>query len=85
MVLDGKELPWVDSALHLGHILHESGSMEQNVKIKRATFIEEIFWFWVLPVFYLGSHYGSNLWQLDSQMARQYFSAWRTCVKLAAT
>ena len=27
-------------------------------------------------VFYVGSHYGSNLWQLDSQMARQYFSAW---------
>ena len=32
---------------------------------------------------YIGSHYGSNLWQLDSPMAGQYFSAWRTCVKLA--
>jgi hypothetical protein len=95
LVLDGKELPWVESALHLGHILHESGSMEQDVKVKRATFIEEStkvresFGF-ASPTevlravkVYVGSHYGNNLWQLDSQMASQYFSAWRTCVKLA--
>ena len=27
--------------------------------------------------------YGSNLWQLDSGMAGQYFSCWKTCVKLS--
>ena len=32
---------------------------------------------------HVGSHYGSNLWQLDSPMTEQYYSAWRTCVKLA--
>ena len=32
---------------------------------------------------YVGSQYGSNLWQLDSDAVNQYFSAWRTCVKLA--
>ena len=32
---------------------------------------------------YVGSHYGSNLWHLDNHMANQYFSAWRTCLKLA--
>ena len=95
LVLDGKDLPWVESALHLGHVLHESGSMDQDVKVKRATFIEEsnkvreTFEF-ASPTevlravkVYVGSHYGSNLWQLDSHMAKQYFSAWRTCVKLA--
>ena len=32
---------------------------------------------------YVGSHYGSNLWILDSNTANQYHAAWRTCVKLA--
>ena len=95
LVLDGKELPWVESALHLGHVLHESGSMDQDVKVKRATFIEEstkvreTFEF-ASPTevlravkVYVGSHYGSNRWQLDSHMSKQYFSAWRTCLKLA--
>ena len=31
---------------------------------------------------YAGSHYGSMLWELDSDMAAQYFNAWTTCVKL---
>ena len=95
LVLDGKDLPWVESALHLGHVLHETGSMEQDVKVKRATFIDEStkvreeFGF-ASPTeilkavkVYVGSHYGSNLWQLDSVVVNQYFSAWRTCVKLA--
>jgi hypothetical protein len=85
----------VESALHLGHILHESDSLNQDVRVKRANFIEEstkvreTFGFAspteVLKAVkvYVGSHYGSNLWQLDSDMANQYYSAWRTCVKLA--
>ena len=95
LVLNGKELPWVESALHLGHVLHESGTMNQDIKAKRAAFIgestecRESFGF-ASPCdllkavkVYVGSHYGSNLWQLDSPMAEQYFSAWRTCVKLS--
>ena len=41
LALDGKDLPWVESAHHLGHILHESGSMDQDLKVKRAAFIDE--------------------------------------------
>ena len=94
-MLDGKNLPWVESAPHLGHILHESGSMDQDTKAKRAKFIDEstrireTFQFAspceVLRAVkvYVGSHYSSNLWQLDSDLVGQYFSAWRTCVKLA--
>ena len=32
---------------------------------------------------YAGSHYGSMLWQFQSESAGQYFTSWRTCVKLA--
>jgi hypothetical protein len=95
LFLDGKELPWVDSAVHLGNVLHESGSMDKDVKVKRATFIREstdlrdTFGFAnpaeVLRAvkLYAGSHYGSNLWDLGSDIAAQYFTSWRTCVKLA--
>ena len=95
LFLDGKELPWVESAAHLGHILHESGSMDKDIKAKRASFIgestevRETFGF-ASPAevlravkLYAGCHYGSNLWQLDSESTGQYFTAWKTCVKLA--
>ena len=81
LFLDGKELPWVSSALHLGHVLHESGSMEQDILAKRATFIREsteireTFAF-ASPVevlravkLHAGCHYGSNLWKLRSEYA----------------
>ena len=32
LILDGKMLPWVESALHLGHVLHESGTMDQDLE-----------------------------------------------------
>ena len=28
LVLDGKVLPWVEAAVYLGHVLHQSGTME---------------------------------------------------------
>ena len=93
--LDGKVLPWVESAVHLGNFIHESGSMDKDAKVKRATFIREStdlresFGFAspseILRAvkLYAGSHYGSSLWQFDSESAGQYFASWRTCVKLA--
>ena len=69
--------------------------MDRDVLSKRAGFIREsteireTFDF-ASPVevlkavkLYAGSHYGSNLWKLDGDTAGQYYSAWRTCVKLA--
>ena len=93
--LDGKVLPWVESAVHLGNFIHESGSMDKDAKVKRAAFIREstelreTFGFAspseVLRAvkLYAGSHYGSSLWQFDTESAGQYFTSWRTCVKLA--
>jgi hypothetical protein len=94
LTLDGKQLPWVESAVHLGHVLHQSGSMEKDIRSKRAGFIDESVhvresFEFASPVevlqavkLYVGSHYGSMLWELGSDMARQYSNAWNTCVKL---
>ena len=95
LFLDGKELPWVESALHLGNTIHESGSMDKDAKVKRAAFIREstdlreTFGF-ASPTevlravkLYAGSHYGSSLWKLGGESAGQYYTAWQTCVKLA--
>ena len=95
LLLDGELLPWVESAVHLGNYIHESGSMDKDAKVKRATFIREStglresFGFGspseILRAvkLYAGSHYGSSLWQFDSESAGHYLTSWRTCVKLA--
>ena len=41
MTLNGKQLSWVESVAHLGHILHESGNMDQDIRARRASFINE--------------------------------------------
>ena len=41
LLLEGTELPWVETATHLGHELHQSGNMEHNAKVKRADFISK--------------------------------------------
>ena len=33
LMLDGKQLPWVESAVHLGHILHQSGNMDKDIRV----------------------------------------------------
>ena len=89
------DLPWVVHATHLGHELHQDGSMELDAKMKRAAFIEnstsirEMFGFahpnQVLSAVqtYAGHFYGSMLWDLFGEMAGQVFRSWNTCVKLA--
>ena len=95
LILSGKELPWVASATHLGHELHESGTMDYDIRMKRGEFISkstdirETFFF-ASPVevlravkVFAGDMYGSNLWQLRGNMAEQVYHAWNTCIKLA--
>ena len=38
--LYGVDLPWVTSAVHLGHELHQLGNMEHDAKVRRAIFIQ---------------------------------------------
>ena len=39
--LDGKDLPWVESADHLGHTLHQKTSMEKDYQRARGKFISK--------------------------------------------
>ena len=39
--LYGRDLPWVTNATHLGHQLHQSGTMEQDCRVHRAQFISK--------------------------------------------
>ena len=95
LTLCGSKLPWVQSATHLGHELHESGEMENDVNVKRAKFIDtaadiaDTFSF-ASPVevltatkLYACSLYGSMTWNLYGEKAGQLFRSWNTCVKLA--
>ena len=92
--LDGKDLPWVTSAEHLGHTLHQMGTMDQDCKIKRARFIdksveirEQLSFAYpeqvmkALQVFCCDA-YGSMLWELNSDSAEQFFKSWNTSIKL---
>ena len=93
--LCGRILPYVSNATHLGHELHESGTMEYDARVKRAQFISnslevrELFSF-ASPLeilraqkVYTCSFYGSNLWDLGGNMATQVYNSWWTGVRLA--
>ena len=38
--LDGKDLPWVENADHLGHTLHQETNMDRDSKRARGRFID---------------------------------------------
>ena len=95
LTLCGMDLPWVRSANHLGHELHESGSKEHDASVNRATFIQQSVevretFHYASPVevmsaikVYCSSFYGCMLWDLRGEGAGQVFNAWSTAVKLA--
>ena len=95
LVLCGKELPWVSSALHLGHHLHEDGTLGRDIEIKRAEYIGKTVQLrdtlhFASPVevltateVYLSDYYGSLAgWDLGSEKAKMFFNAWNIHVKL---
>ena len=79
LVLCGRALPWVQKAEHLGHTLHEDGTMAQDCREKRAQYIDssvknrEMFSFahpaeQILAVEkYCTAVYSSNLWDLGGK------------------
>ena len=95
LTLCGHQLPWVQSAIHLGHELHESGLMDHDAVVKRANFIDKSvevrnMFDWAAPAevlqalkYYCSAFYGSMLWDLGGDKASQMYSAWDTAVKLA--
>ena len=95
LMLCGKPLPWVERADHLGHTLSSDGTMTQDIKEKRAQFInsavkvrETFSYSYPEQVIeavdkYCCSFYSSNLWDLNSPEAETVFASWRTNLKLA--
>ena len=93
--LCGQDLPWVQHAVHLGHELHQLGTMEYDAGIKRAQFIEtamdiqETFKFGrpqeiLRAVHVYGGHwYGGMLWDLFGEKVGQLCKSWNTSVKVA--
>ena len=93
--LYGLDLPFVKTATHLGHELHQLVNMEYDANVKRISFIDkstsirETFTFAdptnILKAVqvYAGDAYGAMLWDLYGVKAKQYFNTWNTCVKLS--
>jgi hypothetical protein len=89
--LDGKALPWVRSAIHLGHELRQECTIEHDAWCTRAKFIDrsvsvrDMFSF-ARPVEVLTAtvtyFYGSNLWYLYGDRAQQCYRARSTAIKL---
>ena len=94
LTLCGHQLPWVESAVHLGHELHESGLMDHDAVVKRAQFINSSvemrsMFDWAAPTdvlkalkLYCSAFYGCMLWNLGGDKASQVYSAWDTAIKL---
>ena len=94
LTLLGQTLPWVASADHLGHVLHQSGNMDQDAAVKRARFIDNTIGIRESFAFaypdqviravqvYACDGYGSMLYDFSSFSCESLFKSWNTCVKL---
>ena len=92
--LAGEELPWVETAEHLGHTLSQLTNMEKDRHRARGRFISNTIdvrekLSFAPPNLKMKAvqvmciyAYGSMLWDLGSSSAEQFFKSWNTCVKL---
>ena len=92
--LDGKALPWVETADHLGHTIHQLARMDTDCQRVRGRFISKTVEVrdqlsFAHPELKMKSvqglcsdAYGSMLWDLGSQSSEQFLKCWNTCVKL---
>ena len=93
--LNGMILPWVTSANHLGHTLHQDCTMDEDARSKRMSFVTDTtdlreMFFWAHPkqiIFamqvYCTSFYGSMLYDLYGEEANMIFRCWKTALKPA--
>ena len=85
--LDGQDLPWVESAAHLGHTLHQITNMEKDCQKARARFIDKTVQLreelsfanadQILKAVQVlcSDAYGSMLWRLGSDTSEQFFKS----------
>ena len=93
LVLNGVVLPWVRSAVHLGHTLHQDLTMTADAAVRRARFISSSVevgspFFFATPAQILRAvkalscdAYGSVLWRLESEASTSFYKAYSSCVR----
>ena len=93
--LNGKALPWVEVADHLGHTLHQLGNMEKDCHRARHKFVrgfmdikEELYFSCPEQLLratqvYCSDAYGAMLWDMASPSSEQFFKCWNSCVRTA--
>ena len=93
LVLNGVQLPWRESAVHLGHTMHQNLKSDADAGVRRAAFIARSVevrsqFSFAPPVQVLTAikllcchAYGAMLWQLQSSSAASYFKAYSSCVR----
>ena len=86
--VSGTEIEWSAQAVHLGVTLCSDGKLDQDVKVKRAQFIEGCHYLLdefrgshpevqaKLLILYNSSCYGSNLWDLFGDWCRKLWTSW---------
>ena len=91
--LNGVELPWKESAVHLGHTLHQDLTFKADARVRRAAFIASSVevrneFAFAAPAQILKavrilccSAYGAVLWRLNSAEASSFFKAYSSCVR----
>ena len=90
--LNGRDLPWVSSYKHLGHLLHDSEDWDHDLLLKRGTFIggfhelqqelglQDSSVMLRLVNTYITSFYGSSLWDLNSESSNKLWTAWNRMI-----
>ena len=91
--LYGKPLPWVDSHPHLGNLITNDSSMDNDLLSKRGEFISKVHSlrqelgdqspdvFIKLVNIYLVSMYGSNIWDLFGAAAQKLYISWNVMIR----
>ena len=93
LVLDGRELPYADSLIHLRHTLAKDGRMNKDIQIKRMTYISKCnevkeTYNLLHPkemqkiiLTFCSAFYGSNLWDFKFVGAKKIYNLWNTMVR----
>ena len=86
--LNGDDLPWKESAKHIGNTLHQDGTMDADIRVKRAAFINTSMnmnneFCFIKPdqqvklLYIYNSHFsGSSSWNFNSDAFNQMMSSW---------
>ena len=92
--LNDENLPWVAKAKHIGNYLHQDGTTDLDLRVKKGMFIQTAMElnqeFQTLPAslkmrlnLLYNSHFsGSSIWRFEGEDAGHLFSSWNKNIKL---